>query len=135
MSNPDFLPGDATESEPSVTCNTEFRRDVSLSYNRLGDVQLQLGDTAQALGFYEKALAVAEELVKLDLANTQFRRDVWASLWRFGDLEEKLGNKAAAKDRFTQVIERLQEMKRLGILAPVDEEWIGKAESRRAALQ
>jgi hypothetical protein len=32
-------------------------------------------------------------------------------------------------------IDRLQEMKPLGILAPVDEEWIGKSEARRAALE
>jgi len=73
--------------------------------------------------------------VKLDPANTQFRRDVWVSHWRFGDLQEKLGNKVEAKARFGQVIEQLQEMKRLGILAPVDEEWIGKTEARRAALE
>ncbi len=115
--------------------NVDYRRGITIPYNRLGDLQLKLGDTAQALGFYEKALAVAEELVKLDPANTEFRRDVWASLWRFGDLEEKLGNQAAAKARFIQVIEALQEMKRLGILAPVDEEWIGTAEARRAALE
>ena len=39
-----------------------------------------------------------------------------------------------AKARFGQVIEQLQKMQRLGILAPMDEEWIGKAEAGRAAL-
>jgi len=48
--------------------NTEFRRDVGISYEKLGDLQLRLGDTAKALGYFEKDLAVAEELAKLDPA-------------------------------------------------------------------
>jgi hypothetical protein len=60
----------------------------------------------------------------VDLANGVDRCEdrFHASYWRFGDLHEKLGNKVEAKARFGQVIEQLQEMKRLGILAPVDEE-------------
>ena len=76
--------------------NTQFRRDVSISYEKLGDVQLQLGDTAQALGFYEKALAVREELVKLDPVNTQFRRDVGVSYSNLGDVQLQLGDTAQA---------------------------------------
>jgi len=51
---------------------------VGGSYEQLGDLQMQLGDTASAQRYYEKSLAVREELVKLDPSNTAFRSGVSA---------------------------------------------------------
>jgi tetratricopeptide (TPR) repeat protein len=76
--------------------NTQFRRDVSVSYSNLADVQLRLGQTAQALSFYEKALAVAEGLVKLYPKNTQFRRDVSVACSKLGGVQMTLGDTAHA---------------------------------------
>ncbi|MFK7893988.1 MAG: hypothetical protein AB8B63_24450, partial [Granulosicoccus sp.] len=56
--------------------NTGFQRDVSVSYEKLGNIELRLGNTDAALGNYTKALEVALKLVELDPGNTQFQRDV-----------------------------------------------------------
>lgn len=117
-------------AQDALNCNEE----ALAIREELGDLQMKLGDTQEARGHYETALSMAEELVKLNPQNSQFQRYIWTLLWRFGDVEEKLGRKAEAKARFGQVIDKLQEMKSLGILAPADEEWLAKAEARRAAL-
>ena len=64
------------ELDPS---NTEFQRDVSVSYIKLADVGLQLGETDAALADYNKALKITERLVELDPSNTLFQRDVSVS--------------------------------------------------------
>jgi len=93
--------------------NRNARRNVSIDYDRLGDLQMQLGDTAQAQGYYEKALAVAEELVKLDPANTEFRRDVSVSYNRLGDLQMQLGDTAKAQECFEKSLAIREELVKL----------------------
>ncbi|MEM1294014.1 MAG: tetratricopeptide repeat protein [Verrucomicrobiota bacterium] len=115
--------------------NAQYRRDLSVSYEKLGDVKLQLGQTEAALGHYDAALNVAEELVRLDPDNAEYRRDLWVSHWNFAKVYEKLNRKADAAEQFGKVIEQLNAMKEKGILAPVDEKWIAEAEKRMAALE
>jgi len=93
--------------------NTQFRRDVSISYNKLGDVQMNLGDTAQALGYYEKALAVAEGVVRLDPVDTQFRSDVSSTYNRLGDVQMKLGDTAQALGFYGKALEVREELVQL----------------------
>jgi tetratricopeptide (TPR) repeat protein len=74
--------------------NPLYRHDVSVSYIKLGDLQMKLGNTAQTLVYFEKSLAVREELVKLDHpANTLFRRDVSGSYEGLGDVQLKWGTR------------------------------------------
>ena len=72
--------------------NTEFQRDVSISYNRLGDIQLRLGHTDDALALYQNALDVRLKLVALAPDNTQFQRDVSVSYNKLGNIQLRLGN-------------------------------------------
>jgi predicted negative regulator of RcsB-dependent stress response len=46
--------------------NSEWQRNVSVSYERIGDVRRDEGDRNGALAAYEKALAIREHLAAKD---------------------------------------------------------------------
>ena len=68
--------------------NTQAQRDLSVSYNKLGDVQVQLGDTQAALKAYQQSLEIRQRLAAADPANTQAQRDLALSYLRLGYFEE-----------------------------------------------
>jgi tetratricopeptide (TPR) repeat protein len=51
-------------------------RDLSVSYNKLGDLHLGLGQGAHALEFYQKALAIREALHQRNPQSADFARDL-----------------------------------------------------------
>ena len=65
--------------------NSQFQRDLSVSYNRLGDIELRLGNTDAALAHYDNALTGALKLVELDPNNSEFQRDLSVSYDKLGD--------------------------------------------------
>src|SRR3954451_4492795 len=52
---------DAAEADPG---NAGWQRDLSVSYNKIGDVQVEQGDLAAALASYRASLAIAEGLAE-----------------------------------------------------------------------
>ena len=73
--------------------NTEWQRDVSVSYNKIGDVRLEGGDRKGALEIYQKALAIAERLAAQDPGNTEWQRDVSVSYNKIGDVRLEGGDR------------------------------------------
>ena len=61
--------------------NTNWQRDLSVSYNKIGDVQSAQGDLPSALSSYKKGLEIREKLAARDPANTQWKTDLVISLW------------------------------------------------------
>ena len=55
-------------------------------------MHLQLGDTDQALQFYQKGLELSEALAKADPNDAQARRDLSVSYNRLGDVHLQLGD-------------------------------------------
>ena len=49
--------------------NAKWQRDLSVSHNRIGDVQRAQGDLAAALTSYQAALTIREHLAKADPGN------------------------------------------------------------------
>ena len=66
--------------------NTEWQRDVSVSYNKIGDVRLEGGDRKGTLEAYEKALVIAERLAAKEPGNAEWQRDVSVSYNKIGDV-------------------------------------------------
>jgi hypothetical protein len=83
-----------TEADPT---NAQAQRDLSISYERLGDLMLQLGDGAQAERFYRDSLTIRERLAQADPTNAQAQRDLSISYERLGDLMLQLGDGAQAE--------------------------------------
>ena len=60
--------------------NAGWQRDLSVSYDKVGDVQVAQGDLAGALKSYRDSLAIAERLAKSDPGNAGWQRDLSVSL-------------------------------------------------------
>ena len=61
-------------------------RDVSVAFNRTGDVLLAQGDLAGALARYEEGLEIKRSLAGADPSHAARQRDVSVSLERTGDV-------------------------------------------------
>ena len=83
-----------SKADPS---NTGVQRDLSISYDRLGDVARAQGDLADARTYYEDTLSIARTLAEADPSNTEFQRDLSISYNRLGDVARAQGNLADAR--------------------------------------
>ncbi|MFP4634396.1 MAG: tetratricopeptide repeat protein [Nitriliruptoraceae bacterium] len=63
---PDELEDVAEQLAARDPSNAEWQRDLSVSYNNIGDVQIAQGNLEEALDAYQKAPAIAEQLVARD---------------------------------------------------------------------
>ena len=95
-------------------------RDVSVSYNKIGDVQVAQGDLTAALKSYQDSLGIRERLAASDPGNAGWQRDVSVSFGNLALAHKQSGDKAKARDflRQGQAI-----MARLTKLSPDDAVW------------
>ncbi len=90
--------------------NAGWQRDLSVSHNKVGDVLLDQGDLAGALGAYRQSLAVAERLAAADPSNAQWQQDLGISNERIGDVLLTQGNLTEARHAYElkrRITERL----------------------------
>ena len=66
--------------------NTEWQRDLSVSFNQIGDQLAATGDGPGALASYRKGLAIREKLAARDPQNTQWQRDLIVSHFKIGNM-------------------------------------------------
>jgi hypothetical protein len=66
--------------------NGEWRRDISVSVNKIGDLLKAQSDPNGALMAYREALDIVRQLSANDPGNSEWRRDVSLSLERIGDV-------------------------------------------------
>ncbi len=85
-----------------------FQSDLSISFERLGDFSLRLGNTQQALQHYQAKLQIDKKLMALDPENSQFQRDLSISFERLGDLALRLGNTQQALEHYQAALEIAQ---------------------------
>ena len=71
------------KADPS---NTGWQRDLSVSYNKIGDVLVAQGKLDEALTAYRDSLAIAERLRQADPGNAGWQRDLSVSYDRVGDV-------------------------------------------------
>ncbi len=79
-----------TEAEPN---RADYQRDLSVSYNKLGDLLSAQGQGETARDYYEKDLAIVERLAGAEPDRADFQADLVADLVRMGrreDLERAL---------------------------------------------
>ena len=60
--------------------NAGWQRDLSVSYNKVGDVQVAQGNLPEALNAYQASLAIIDRLAKSDPGNAGWQRDLSVSL-------------------------------------------------------
>ena len=64
--------------------NAGLQRDLSVSYNKVGDVQSAQGNLAGALKSYRDSLAIFQKFAKQDPGNAGWQADLAFSYWRTG---------------------------------------------------
>ena len=67
--------------------STDWQRDLSVSYEKVGDVQVAQGDLAGALKSYRDSLAIRDRLAKSDPGNAGWQRDLSVSYDKVGDVQ------------------------------------------------
>ncbi len=71
-------------------------RDLSVSFDRVGNVQVAQGDLAGALKSYRDSLAIRERLATSDPGNAGWQRDLSVSFNKVGDVQMAQGDLAGA---------------------------------------
>ena len=71
--------------------NAGWQRDLSVSYIKIGDVQVDQGDLAGALKSYRDSLAIRDRLTKSDPDNAGWQFDLGISNERIGDVQRAQG--------------------------------------------
>ncbi len=78
------------------------QRDLSVSYNKLGDVSKLAGDLQAARDFFEKGLGISRKLAEddPDRNNADKQRDLSITFYKLGEVSQEEGNLKAARVYF-----------------------------------
>jgi tetratricopeptide (TPR) repeat protein len=81
------------QSDPS---DAGSRRNLSVLYNKVGDVQVAQGDLAGALKSYHDSLAIRDRLAQSDTTDAGWQRDLAVSYNKVGDVQVAQGDLVGA---------------------------------------
>ena len=90
----------AAEMQAKDPGNAGWQRDLSVSHDRIGDVQQAQGDLAAALTSYQASHDIFERLAKADPGNAGWQRDLSVSHNKIGDVQRAQGDLAAARTSY-----------------------------------
>ncbi len=90
------------QSEPQ---RADYQRDLSVSYDKLGDLMGALGEGEAARQYFEKSLEIRERLVRAEPQQADYQRNPSVSYERLGDLMRALGEGEAARQYFEKSLE------------------------------
>ena len=76
--------------------NTEWQRNLSVSYSKIGDVLRDQGDLRAALDSFEAAFVIRDRLARANPENAIWQVDLALSYARLGQLHRALGDRAEA---------------------------------------
>jgi tetratricopeptide (TPR) repeat protein len=85
----------AAESKTAV-----WQHDLSIAYNKIGDVLSKLGNSTDALSNYRDSLDIRKRLAAVEPENLQWQRDVASAYDRIGDFFRSQGNLAEALNNY-----------------------------------
>ena len=88
----------------------ESLRDLSVSYNRLGNAQMAMGKLAEAHQSFLKSFEISEELVERTNRRLQSLLDLSVSYGKLGDTQVAMGKLAEAHQSFLKFFEISEEL-------------------------
>ena len=95
------------QSDPG---NAGWQRDLAVSYEKIGDIELAQGDFAAALNSYQQDLAISDRLAKSDPGNAGWQHDLALPYQKIGDVQMAQGDLAAALRSYRESLERMQRL-------------------------
>ena len=111
--------------------NTQWQRDLSVSYERIGDLQNAEGKRPEALASYQAGLAIAKSLAELDKANTEWQTDLVVSAWKISALVDA----KAAKHMLQDALKTLARLDATGALRADQKDWPAMLQQRLDSLK
>jgi tetratricopeptide (TPR) repeat protein len=111
--------------------NKNLERDLSVSFNKIGDLQNAEGKRTEALASYQAGLVIAKRLAELDKANTHWQTGLVVSFWKISGLVP--AKEAAAL--LQQGLSVLQRLDTAGALRADQKGWQAMLQSRLDGLK
>ncbi len=90
--------------------DAQAQRDLSVSYEKLGDVQLQSGQVTEALRSYQQFLQISQKLAAADSSDAQAQRDLSISYHKLGDVQLQSGQVTEALGSYQHGLEISQKL-------------------------
>jgi tetratricopeptide (TPR) repeat protein len=121
--------GEAFRAATAAAAQSGDERGLSVSHNRIGEVQQAQGDLAAALTSYRASHAIAERLAKTDPGNAGWQRDLALSYGRLAIIEARQGTRDSALSAFRQgrgIIVRLSEQSPRSLTLKNDLAWFDR---------
>ena len=104
--------------------NAGWQRDLSVSYEKIGNVLTAQGDLKRALDAFQQSMDIREKLAAADPGNAGWQRDLWVSYWKIADISEKAGN-TESQQLWQKAHDILAGMKKKGMfISPGDEQFL-----------
>ncbi len=100
--------------------NTQHQRDLSVSFDRVGNVLVAQGRGEEALTAYRDSLAIRERLARADPANARWQRDLSISFEKVGDV---LVAQGTGEEALTAYRDSLAIRERLARADPANAGW------------
>jgi tetratricopeptide (TPR) repeat protein len=94
----------------------DYQRDLSVSYNKMGDLYVALGQGEAARQAYQGSLEIAERLAKAEPDRADYQLDLVISLVKIGTVVEP-----ADRAPLQQALAILLRLEQQGRLAPADQ--------------
>jgi tetratricopeptide (TPR) repeat protein len=89
------------EAEPD---RADFQRDLSVSYERMGDLYSALGQGEKARESYQSSLTIRERLAAAEPDRADFQQDLALSYERFGDVHLENERRDEAEEAFSSAL-------------------------------
>ncbi|MGH3924787.1 MAG: tetratricopeptide repeat protein, partial [Pseudonocardiaceae bacterium] len=90
----------------------DYQRDLSVSYERLADLNAALGQGEQALQLYQQSLDIRERLARAEPGRADYQRDLSVSYERLADLNAALGQGEQALQLYQQSLDIAERLAR-----------------------
>ena len=100
----------AEEFAENFPDDTNLQRDLSASYNKLGDVAKARNDYNAAEGYYAKALEIGERLAEKYPDDPEMQRDLSVSYSRLGDVAKAMNDYKAAEGYYAKALEIFEKL-------------------------
>ena len=114
--------------------NSAWQRDLSVSFERLGDMALRRDAPTEAADWFERSLGVMRPLADADADHTAFQRHVAVTLGLLGDALAAAERRDEAAEAYGEGLARLERLEEAGRLEPRDAGLPDDLRRRLAAL-
>ena len=95
------------DAEPD---NANHRRNLSVSFNKMGELHRAMGQGEQARQAFASALAIRQGLAEAEPDHAGYQRDLSVSFSKMGDLHRALGQGEQARQAFSASLEIAQRL-------------------------